>query len=208
MSEPTLYEAVYIMNVSVSEEEAEELIGILEAEVEEVGGEVLGTRDFRTRRLAYPIDGQTHGTYKLMYFYGTGAVVDHILAEMGIRQQILRARIFVANMQAVVGGLQPGGDKELAAAAEAAKAAREAEAAEAAAAAKAAEEAEAAKAAEAAEAAEATEAVEAEVAQEAPVAEEAPAEEPASEAGESEEADESADSDEAGSDDEAPATEE
>ncbi len=200
MSEPTLYEAIYIMNVSVSEEEAEQLIGILEAEVEEVGGEVLGTRDFRTRRLAYPIDGQTHGTYKLMYFYGTGAVVDHALTEMGIRQQILRARIFVANMQAVVGGLQPGGDKELAAAAEAAKAAREAEAAEAAAVAEAAKAADEAAAAEAAEAAEAVE--------EAPVAEEAPAEEPASEAGESEEADESADSDEAPSDDEAPATEE
>ncbi|HCA46662.1 MAG TPA: 30S ribosomal protein S6 [Armatimonadetes bacterium] len=134
MSEPTLYEAVYIINTSVSEEETEQLIGSLEAAVEEVGGEVLGTRDFRTRRLAYPIDGQTHGTYKLLYFYGTGAVVDHMLADMSIRQQILRSRVFVANMQAIIGGLEAGRGEEEAEAVEAAEAAEPTEATEAAAA--------------------------------------------------------------------------
>ncbi len=186
MSEPTLYEAVYIINTSVSEEETEQLIASLEAGVEESGGEVLGTRDFRTRRLAYAIDGQTHGTYKLLYFYGTGAVVDHMLAEMSIRQQILRSRIFVANLQAVIGGLEAGRGEE---------------------------EAEAVEAAEAAEPTEATEAAAEEAVTEAPESSEAPevAEvEETSEAEETEateEAGEPAQSEEAPSGEEAPATE-
>lgn len=107
MSEPTLYEAAYILDTSLSEEDTAQIIGVLEAAVEEAGGEVVGTRDFRTRRLAYPIDGHTHGTYKLLYFFGTGAVVEAIRSEMSIRQQLIRSRVFVANPHAIVGGLGP-----------------------------------------------------------------------------------------------------
>jgi len=174
MSEPTLYEAAYILDTSLSEEDTAQIIGILEAAVEEAGGEVVGTRDFRTRRLAYPIDGHTHGTYKLLYFFGTGAVVEAIRSEMSIRQQLIRSRVFVANPHAIVGGLGPGEE-----AAEEAVEAEEAEEAEEAAA----EET----AAGTEEAVEAQEAVEAEEA--------APAEETA-EAEESEESGETADAEE------------
>lgn len=103
MSEPTLYEAIYILDTSLPEDEAAELIATLEQAVRGAGGEVVGTRDFRTRRLAYEINGHTHGAYKLLYFHGDGAVVEALRTEMAVRQPIIRSRIFVANPEALIG---------------------------------------------------------------------------------------------------------
>lgn len=121
MNEPTLYEAIYILDTSLPEDEAAELIATMEEAVREVGGEVVGTRDFRTRRLAYEINGHTHGAYKLLYFHGDGAVVEHLRGEMAVRQPIIRSRVFVANPDALIGA-----DAEEEAAEEAAPAAEEA----------------------------------------------------------------------------------
>ncbi|MGD9498284.1 MAG: 30S ribosomal protein S6 [Armatimonadota bacterium] len=106
MSEPTLYEAIYILDTSLPDEEAAQIIASLEDVVREAGGEVVDTRDFRVRRLAYEIDGHTHGAYKLLYFHGDGAVVEAVRSEMAIRQPIIRSRVFVANPMAIVGGAQ------------------------------------------------------------------------------------------------------
>ena len=113
MSEPTLYEAMYILDPSLPDDEVAELIEALETAVREAGGEVVGTRDFRTRRLAYKINGHTHGSYKLLYFRGGGDVVDTLRSEMAIRQSIIRSRIFVANPLAIVGGAQEEEGEEL-----------------------------------------------------------------------------------------------
>lgn len=113
MSEPTLYEAMYILDPSLPDDEVAELIEALENAVREAGGEVVGTRDFRTRRLAYKINGHTHGSYKLLYFRGGGAVVDTLRSEMAIRQPIIRSRIFVANPLAIVGGAQEEESEEV-----------------------------------------------------------------------------------------------
>jgi ribosomal protein S6 len=191
MSEPTLYEATYILDPALQDEEVEQIMDLFEAAVEEAGGEVLGTRDFRTRRLAYRIDNFTHGTYKLLYFFGTGAVVEEIRQEMSIRQQVIRSRVFVANPHAIVGGMET--DEEIEAR-EAAEAAAEAAAAE--------EAAKAEEAAEAEEAAAEEEAAEEEAAEEE-AAEEAPAEEPETDEAEAEEAeaDEAEEAEEAEADD-------
>ncbi|MFO8079320.1 MAG: 30S ribosomal protein S6 [Armatimonadota bacterium] len=181
MSEPTLYEAIYILDPSLMDEEVEHICDHFEGVVEEAGGEVLGTRDFRTRRLAYQIDGYTHGTYKLLYFFGTGATVEEVRQEMSIRQPIIRSRVFVANPQAIVGGMRT--DEEIAAAEAAeAAAAAEAEAAKAAEAEAEKEAAEAAEAEEPEEPAEAAEAAEEAAEEAAPEAEEEVAEEAAPEA--------------------------
>lgn len=103
MSEPTLYEAIYILDTSLPEDEAAELIATLEEAVREAGGEVVGTHDFRVRRLAYEINGHTHGAYKLLYFHGDGGVVEVLRSEMAVRQPIIRSRVFVANPNALIG---------------------------------------------------------------------------------------------------------
>jgi ribosomal protein S6 len=180
MSEPTLYEAAYILDPSLSDEETEEVISAIEAATEETGAEVVDTRDFRTRRLAYPINGFTHGSYKLLYFYGTGDEVPEVRTEISIRKPVIRARVFVANPAAIVGGLGDEEDEEE-------EAAERAEAVE----------AEAAK--EAAEVEETEEAEEAEEAIEAPATEDEPeaeGDESPSEADETVEADETPETEE------------
>ena len=120
MSEPTLYEACYIIDTSLDEDEIQQLVEVVEEAAVEGGAEIVGTRDFRTRRLAYEINGHTHGTYKLLYFYGDGDAVQHLLSEMGIRMGIIRSRVFVANPHAIVGGVG-GEDEDAVSAAEAAE---------------------------------------------------------------------------------------
>lgn len=100
--EPTLYEAAYILNTELADEEVEEQVQQLEAVVSEAGGEVVGTRDFRTRRLAYQIDTHTHGIYKLLYFRGSGEVVEAVKTDLGVRQGVIRGRVFLTNPEAIV----------------------------------------------------------------------------------------------------------
>jgi small subunit ribosomal protein S6 len=100
--EPTLYEAAYILNTELPDEEVEEQVKQLEEVVSEAGGEVVGTRDFRTRRLAYQIDTHTHGIYRLLYFRGSGEVVAALKTDLGVRQGVIRARVFLANPEAIV----------------------------------------------------------------------------------------------------------
>ncbi len=126
MSEPTLYEAAYIIDPSLSEEEVNDLIAAIEAAAEEAGAEVVATRDFKTRRLAYEIKGFTHGNYKMMYFHATSdEQVTEIRSEIGMRQPVIRTRVFVANPHAIIGSLEEEEAEAEEAAAEAAEAAAE-----------------------------------------------------------------------------------
>ncbi len=158
--ERTLYECCYILDVNMPEEQVAEIIALSEGVVTDAGSEVVGTRDFGSRRLAYEIDKHVAGSYRLLYFHGDNAAIDALQHELAVHPGVIRARVYVANPEAILRD-------------------SEADAAEAAAA----EEAAAEEAVEApVEEAAAEEAVEAPV--EEPVVEEAvdaPAEEPAAE---------------------------
>lgn len=116
--EQTLYEAIYILSAELSDQEVEEQVEQLEDAVTQAGGEVEGTRDFRTRRLAYEIDGHTHGIYKVLYFRGSGEVVRALNADVAVRQEVIRGRVCVPNPEAIVTG-EPAEEPEEAAVAEA-----------------------------------------------------------------------------------------
>lgn len=66
----------------------------LPAEVEKMiqgaGGEVLVSRLWEERRLAYPINGQRKGTYWLMYFRGPSSMLTGLNREWEISDGILR----------------------------------------------------------------------------------------------------------------------
>ena len=101
---PTLYETMYILDTELDDAQVAEQIGQIERVVAEAGGEVVATRDFRTRRLAYEIDGHTHGMYKLLYFHGTAEVVEALNTDLKTRMSVIRSRTFAANPEAIVGG--------------------------------------------------------------------------------------------------------
>jgi len=102
--ERTLYEGIYILDAALPEDQAAEIIGAMEGTVAEAGGEVVATRDFGTRRLAYEIDGHVTGVYKLLYFYGGEEAIEAFRHQAAVRQGIVRARCYVANPDAIVRG--------------------------------------------------------------------------------------------------------
>ena len=108
--EPTLYETMYILSTELGENEVEEQVQQIEEVVREAGGEVVRTSDFRTRRLTYEIDGHTHGSYRLLYFHGGDEVIGALKTDLAMRETVIRARVFVANPEALVG--EPSEEQE------------------------------------------------------------------------------------------------
>ncbi len=122
--ERTLYECCYILDVNMPEEQVNEIIALSEGVVAGAGGEVVGTRDFGSRRLAYEIDKHVAGAYKLLYFHGDTGAIDALKHELAVAPSVIRARVFVANPDAILR------DSEADAAASAAEASAEEAAAE------------------------------------------------------------------------------
>lgn len=160
--QPVLYEAMYIVDSALDEAALEGIVSTLEQHLQNLGGELVATREFGRRRLAFEIDGHTAGTYMITYFKSFGDVVDEVKHEMHLIEGIVRGIVVVANPKAIFDPQAKAAEPEAAAAAEApaAEAAAEPEA----------------EAPETAPEAEAEAAPEAD-AGEAPAADEAPAEE-------------------------------
>jgi small subunit ribosomal protein S6 len=58
--------------------------------IQDAGGEVIVSRLWEERRLAYPIKGHRKGTYWLVYFRVEGPKVDEITKKCQINESILR----------------------------------------------------------------------------------------------------------------------
>jgi ribosomal protein S6 len=89
----TLYEAMYIINPGLTPEDVDQVVGRIENHITENGGELVGTRDFGRRHLAYKIGHQSEGIYKIAYFRGNGAVVDEVKHEFLLTEAILRGTV-------------------------------------------------------------------------------------------------------------------
>ena len=63
-----VYEGMYILDSNRYAREPVAISGRLSEMVEQLGGEMLASRLWEERRLAYPINGQRKGTYWLTYF--------------------------------------------------------------------------------------------------------------------------------------------
>lgn len=64
----TVYEGMFILDSGRYSRDPEGVSGALSTMIQEVAGEVLVSRLWEERRLAYPIQGQRKGTYWLTYF--------------------------------------------------------------------------------------------------------------------------------------------
>ena len=93
----TLYETMYIINPGLTPEEVDQVVGRIENHITANGGELVGTRDFGRRHLAYKIAHQSEGIYKIVYFRGGGAVVDEVKREILLTETIVRSTVFLAN---------------------------------------------------------------------------------------------------------------
>lgn len=99
--QPVLYEAMYILDSALDAEAAQGIISTLEGFIRSNGGELVATREFGRRRLAFEIDNHTNGTYMITYFRSFGDLVAEINHEMRLIDGIIRGIVVVANPKAI-----------------------------------------------------------------------------------------------------------
>ena len=86
-----VYEGMFILESNRFGRDPETVSGQVPAMIEKLGGEILVSRLWEERRLAYPIKGQRKGAYWLMYFRLDSSQLADLQRQCQIADDILRA---------------------------------------------------------------------------------------------------------------------
>ena len=86
-----VYEGMFLLESGRFGRDPEGVSGQIPAMVGEAGGEMLVSRMWEERRLAYPIKGQRKGTYWLTYFRVDGRRIPEIERKCQLSDSVLRA---------------------------------------------------------------------------------------------------------------------
>jgi small subunit ribosomal protein S6 len=81
---------MYILDSNRFAQEGEKVVERLEEMIRKAGGEILVSRLWEERRLAYPIKGHRRGTYWLMYFRVDSSQISGIRRQCQLSEEILR----------------------------------------------------------------------------------------------------------------------
>jgi len=88
------YEGLFIFDANRFARDRDALAKQVEQLVEQAGGDVLVSRLWEERRMAYPIKGQRKGAYWLMYFSSPTEQIAELTRQCEINDSILR-QLFV-----------------------------------------------------------------------------------------------------------------
>lgn len=86
----TVYEGMLILDSTRYSRDPDGIANQIHTIIQDAGGEVIVSRLWEERRLAYPIKGHRKGTYWLVYFRIEGPKVDEITKKCQINDSILR----------------------------------------------------------------------------------------------------------------------
>ncbi len=86
-----VYEGMFIFDSGRYGRDPEGVSGAIPRMIEEAGGEVLVSRLWEERRLAYTINGQRKGTYWLTYFRVEGQQLPKITRQSDLNDNVLRS---------------------------------------------------------------------------------------------------------------------
>ncbi|MCA9101310.1 MAG: 30S ribosomal protein S6 [Pirellulales bacterium] len=85
-----VYEGMFILDSSKYARDHAGVSGQVDKMIEKLGGELLVSRLWEERRLAYPIEGQRKGTYWLTYFRLPGEKVADLNRQCQLNDNVLR----------------------------------------------------------------------------------------------------------------------
>ena len=85
-----VYEGMFILDSNRFGRDPDGVSGQITALIEKFGGEILVSRLWEERRLAYPIKGQRKGTYWLIYFRLEGSQLGPIRRQLEINESLVR----------------------------------------------------------------------------------------------------------------------
>jgi len=86
-----VYEGMYILDANRYGRDPDGVSGQITTFVQEAGGEILVSRFWEERRLAYPIAGHRKGAYWLMYFRLPGTRLGEVQRRCELSEDVLRA---------------------------------------------------------------------------------------------------------------------
>ena len=87
---PNVYEGMFILDSNRFGRDPDGVSGQIPAMIEKVGGEMLISRLWEERRLAYPVKGQRKGTYWLTYFRLDATQLAGLRRQCDINENIVR----------------------------------------------------------------------------------------------------------------------
>jgi small subunit ribosomal protein S6 len=85
-----VYECLVLLNSNKYSADPAAMVGQLHGLLEKHHAEVLASRPWDERRLAYPIKGSKKGTYYLLYFRTEGKNIQPLEHDFGLNEAILR----------------------------------------------------------------------------------------------------------------------
>ncbi|MEM6656355.1 MAG: 30S ribosomal protein S6 [Planctomycetota bacterium] len=85
-----VYEGLFLFDANKFARDHDALPGAVQKMIEEDGGEVLVSRLWEERRLAYPIKGQRKGAYWLMYFRADSQQIAPLNRKCDLKDGVLR----------------------------------------------------------------------------------------------------------------------
>ncbi len=85
-----VYEGMFILDANRFGRDPEAISGQIPAMIEKLGGEILVSRLWEERRLAFPIKGQRKGAYWLTYFRLDGGQLTDLQRQCWIADDVLR----------------------------------------------------------------------------------------------------------------------
>ena len=85
-----LYEGMYILSASLSEEALKKALERITKTIEENGGEIHKIHEMGRKKLAYEIDGHKQGQYFLLYFSVDPTLLEEMWKEYHLNEDLIR----------------------------------------------------------------------------------------------------------------------
>jgi len=85
-----LYEGMYILNATLSDEAVKKALSRITSAIEEKGGEVHKVHDQGRKKLQYSIDGHRQGYYFILYFSVPSLTLSEMWREYHLNEDLLR----------------------------------------------------------------------------------------------------------------------
>lgn len=85
-----LYEGMYILNASLSEDALKKSLERITKTIEEGGGEIHKIHEMGRKKLAYQIDGHKQGQYFLLYFSVSPTLLQEMWKEYHLNEDLIR----------------------------------------------------------------------------------------------------------------------
>ena len=85
-----LYEGMYILNASLSEEAVKKALDRIKKTIENGKGEIHKIHEIGRKKLAYEINGSKQGQYFLLYFSILPSLIKEMWAEYHLNEDLIR----------------------------------------------------------------------------------------------------------------------